>query len=116
MKTDLTTSKKGAYYEGVALQYLIEQGLILKERNYLCKLGELDLIMHDKSFLVVVEVRYRKNSLYGSAVESVTKAKQKKLIAATQYYLQQSKIKSPIRFDVIGITGDNLPEWIRNAF
>lgn len=116
MKTKLTSSEKGAYYEEVALQYLVEQGMALKERNYLCKLGELDLIMFDKTFLVVVEVRYRKNSLYGGALESITTAKQKKIIAATQYYCQQLKIKLPIRFDVVGITGNNSPEWVRNAF
>lgn len=116
MKISGSTSNKGAYYEDVALNYLKEQGLKLKERNYRCKLGELDLLMQDNEFLVVVEVRYRKSNFYGGAIESITKSKQKKIIAATQHYLQQSKIKSPIRFDVVGITGESAPVWIKCAF
>jgi putative endonuclease len=112
----LSTSKKGAYYEDIVLQYLLDHGLVLKGRNYLCRLGELDLIMQDKEFLVVVEVRYRKNNLYGCALESVTKGKQRKIIAAAQTYLQQSKIKSPVRFDVVGITGKDQLDWVKSAF
>jgi putative endonuclease len=111
-----TTSQIGSYYEDIALQYLTEQGLKLEERNYLCQLGELDLIMQDNDFLVVVEVRYRKNSVYGGALESITKVKQKKIIAATQYYLQQAKINRAVRFDVVGITGEAPPEWVKNSF
>jgi putative endonuclease len=116
MNNNLTTIKKGVYYEDLALRYLMQQGLKLKERNYLCKLGELDLLMQDSEFLVIVEVRYRKNNFYGGAIESITKTKQKKIIAATQHYLQQSKIKSSIRFDVVGITGESAPVWIKSAF
>jgi len=112
----ITSSEKGAYYEEVALQYLLSKGLQLVARNYLCKLGELDLLMRDAGFLVVVEVRYRKNNQYGGALESITKIKQNKVIAATEHYLMNKKIKSPVRIDVVAITGNNEPEWIRNAF
>jgi len=116
MTDKLTTAEKGIYYEGVALQYLLDQGLKLIERNYFCKLGELDLIMQDGAFLVVVEVRYRKNNVYGGALESITKAKQNKVVAATQSYLMFAKIKSPVRCDVLAVTGNNAPVWIKGAF
>jgi len=85
-------------------------------RNFRCKAGELDLIMKDGSALVIVEVRYRKSDVYGSALESVTLTKQKKIIAATQYYLSAVKTDTAVRFDIVAISGSGAINWIKNAF
>lgn len=111
-----TRAQKGAQYEDFALKFLLAQGLKLIARNYRCKCGELDLLMEEKGTLVIVEVRYRKNNCYGSALESVTKTKQSRIIAATKYYIVAHKIDQPIRFDVLAITGDTHPDWVKNAF
>ena len=111
-----TQAQKGAQYEDLALKFLLAQGLKLIARNYRCKCGELDLLMEEKGTLVIVEVRYRKNNCYGSALESVTKTKQSRIIAATKYYIVAHKIDQPIRFDVLAITGDTQPDWVKNAF
>jgi len=113
---DTTHIQTGAYYEDMALRYLLTQGLVFIGRNYRCKWGELDLLMRDQSFFVVIEVRYRKNNRYGSAAESVTASKQKKIIAATKHYIMQNKLDQALRFDVVAITGKSDPEWIKNAF
>ncbi|MBT3745088.1 MAG: YraN family protein, partial [Candidatus Thioglobus sp.] len=62
----------GNQAEDVALEYLTQQGLTLVQQNYLTKVGEIDLIMLDvqTQVLVFVEVRYRRNAHFGSAVES----------------------------------------------
>jgi len=112
----LTGAQKGAKYEDIALLFLLNQGLTLIMRNYRCKSGELDLLMSEKGALVIVEVRYRKNNRYGSALESVTKTKQARIIAATKNYILKHKVDQPIRFDVVAITGNAQPEWVRNAF
>ncbi len=108
--------QKGAYYEELALQLLLRQGLTLLARNYRCKWGELDLLMDEQGVLVVVEVRYRKNNCFGSALESITVAKQARIIAATKHYIATHKIDRVIRFDVVAITGSSAPEWVKNAF
>ena len=72
--------------------------------------------MKDKDTLVIIEVRYRKNDRYGSALESVTAKKQARIIAATQLFLTQYKPAGPVRFDVVALSGDDSIEWIRNAF
>ena len=113
---ELTGVQKGAQYEDQALQFLLDQGLTLIARNYRCKCGELDLLMEEKGVLIIVEVRYRKNDRYGSALESVTKTKQSRIVAATKYYIVTHKVDQPIRFDVVAITGDTHPEWVKNAF
>jgi len=111
----------GDYWENVAFDFLKKKRLININRNYNCKLGEIDLIMTDKDTLVFIEVKYRKNSDWVSAAESVTKKKQQKIIRTAQLFLLQNKKYDNwnCRFDVVSIQGDKQnPEidWIENAF
>jgi len=114
--------RRGQDAEQGALNYLKKQKLNLIERNYLCRVGEIDLIMQEANTLVFVEVRYRNGSAYGTAAESVNKSKQAKLIRAALHYLQRHPraAKQPARFDVVGVTGADLNtyqyDWIANAF
>ncbi len=107
---------RGQASEQLAHDFLVDKGFKLICRNFRCKQGELDLIMTDNKTLVIVEVRYRKNDKYGSAVESITAKKQSRIIAASHVYLDKHPTKGPIRFDIIGISGNNEINWIKNAF
>ena len=106
----------------MARRYLEHQGLEFQLANFLCKTGEIDLIMQAADTLVFVEVRYRHEQDHGSPLETVTYAKQRKLIRTASYFLQQQfgNRWPPCRFDVVGISGslDHAPriEWIQNAF
>jgi putative endonuclease len=100
--------------EDAALIYLQQRGLVLVERNFLCKGGELDLIMQEGEVLVFVEVRKRSDHSHGGAAASVTPAKQKRLITAAHYYLQRYRMPPACRFDVIAIDGDET-SWIKDA-
>jgi putative endonuclease len=109
---------QGAEAEQQALNYLHRQGLKLVERNYRCKAGELDLIMQDREDTTVfVEVRYRQSNDFGTALESITPAKQRKLLAAARHYLQNRGDDLPCRFDVVALngSGNTRMEWIKNA-
>jgi len=107
--------RKGEAAESLACRWLESRGLKLRQRNYRCKSGEIDLIMEDGQTLVFVEVRYRSHPGYGSAAESVTATKQQKLLRAAAHYLQQSPDTPPCRFDIIGIDPEHNIQWIRNA-
>ncbi|WP_456444676.1 YraN family protein [Thiolapillus sp.] len=107
--------RKGEAAESLACRWLESQGLVLQARNYRCRAGEIDLIMEDGETLVFVEVRYRSHPGYGSAAESVTPAKQLKLLRTAQHYLQQLPHTPPCRFDIIGIEPEQPVQWIRNA-
>lgn len=100
--------------EDDALTHLEQHGLTLKERNFRCKGGEIDLIMQEKGALVFVEVRKRADTRHGGAAASVTVAKQRRLIIAAQIYLQRFKMPPACRFDVIAIDGNTLT-WLKNA-
>lgn len=119
-KDDKRTEKriKGDDKERLAEDYLTAKGFLLIERNFLCKAGEIDLIMKDQDFLVFIEVRYRENNDFGGALESITAGKQRKLRRAAEFYLLQQfgNTPPPCRFDVVGLEGENELEWIKNAF
>ncbi len=105
--------------EDNARNYLGAHGLTWVESNYRCRLGEIDLIMRDKGYLVFIEVRSRASSAYGGAVQSITHSKRQKLLKTATFYLQTKKLydKQPSRFDVVSL--DGVPPqitWIKNAF
>ena len=110
----------GFEYEEIAKNYLEERNLLFVESNYYTKYGEIDLIFLEKSSetLVFVEVKYRKNNIYGEAVEAVDKRKQEKIIQSSQIYISKNKWKNGVRYDVIGIIGNKLKNdinCIKNA-
>jgi putative endonuclease len=109
---------KGDDKERLAEDYLSGKHFHLIERNFLCKSGEIDLIMKDQDYLVFIEVRYRENQEFGGALASITLGKQKKLRRAGEYYLLQhfGNTPPPCRFDVVAIEGQDEIIWIKNAF
>ena len=114
---------RGAIAEAYAACYLRAHGLHLLQRNFRCRLGEIDLIMRARkpTCLVFVEVRYRRSSRFGSPLASVTPAKQQRLIRAAALYLAEhvSMAGIPARFDVLGLEGSlwhPRVEWIAGAF
>jgi putative endonuclease len=82
--------------EQQACDYLISQQLECVTRNFRCFYGELDLVMKhsETETLIIVEVRYRKNAVYGTAQESVTYAKQQKIVAATHCFCRNTAVFS----------------------
>ena len=124
-----TTKEIGDEAERLACKYLEKQGLILVERNYQIKGGEIDIVMRDNQHLVFIEVRYRNNTNFGSGAESVDSRKQARLIKAASLYLQEKSTQAhqPARFDVMSISSGQLSsqsssqpqpeiEWIKDAF
>lgn len=113
--------RAGRRAEEVALHHLECRGLRLLTRNYRCRAGELDLVMDDGESLVVVEVRYRRDSSHGTPAETVGAQKQAKLIRSASHFLQTHPrlARRSLRFDVVAVCGATAaPEidWIADAF
>jgi putative endonuclease len=110
-------NRAGARAEDLCAELLRKAGLRVLARNWRCRHGEIDLVAEEGGTLVFAEVRYRRDERFGGAAESVTTAKQSRLIAAARLYLMR-RPDAECRFDVLLL--DSLePErisWIRNAF
>ena len=115
-------AQSGKDAELQALSYLQTQGLRLLAQNWLCKRGELDLVMLDGDTVVFVEVRYRKHAQWGGALASIDGRKRQKLILAAQFFLQKEHrwADSPCRFGVVAIestpSGQADLSWLQDAF
>lgn len=108
--------RQGDKAEERAAKYLKDKGYKILKRNYLCPLGEVDIIAKKNGAIVFVEVKQRSSAGFGGAAAAVTKAKQKKVAKAAASFLKQSKAEySSLMFDIIAITEDKL-EHIQNAF
>jgi putative transposase len=91
--------------ENLAAAALEKQGYKILERNYMAPIGEIDLVARQGQTLVIVEVKTRKSTRFGSPQEAVSVAKQVKLQRLAEYYLQQKGLgETSIRFDVVAIT------------
>lgn len=115
-----THNETGHAAELAARQHLERNGLRLIEQNWSCRRGELDLVMLDGDTVVFVEVRARRHSAWGGALESIDARKRSKLIMAAELFLQQQSrwARHPCRFDVVAISTEAAPhlDWIKNAF
>ena len=108
--------KIGNCYEQAAAYYLEQSGYEIIERNYRCRIGEIDLIARDGEYLVFCEVKFRKSKNKGDSLEAVHRKKQKTIIRCAQWYLAEHNLQDlPCRFDVIGISGRNIC-LVKNAF
>lgn len=107
----------GSYYEKRAASYLEQCGMRILEYNYRLRSGEIDLIARDGKYLVFVEVKFRTGSCLGTPLEAVDLRKQRSIIRTAQHYLLRHGYgtETPCRFDVVGITGEEITH-VKNAF
>lgn len=90
--------------EDIATEYLINNGYNVIERNFECRQGEIDIIALDKSEVVFIEVKTRRNIRYGFAAEAVNDVKKKHLWKAVEYYVYSRNLQNDfIRIDVIEV-------------
>lgn len=116
------TQKRGLRWEEKAADFLQQQGLAILARNLRCKAGEVDLIaLEPEGTLVFVEVRQRMSGTFGRAADTVTNAKQQRIVRTARYLLPMITArflrgKTPrCRFDVMGYDGPELT-WLKAAF
>ncbi len=107
----------GSNFEQKAADFLMKQGYQLLERNFRCKLGEIDLIAKDGSYLCFIEVKYRSSTTKGFPAEAINYNKIRRITRTAQFYLLSHKISqnTPCRFDAVVILGKDI-SLIKNAF
>lgn len=108
----------GKIYETKAALYLMQSGFEIKQYNFCCQYGEIDLIAQRQDHLLLfVEVKYRSSLSYGYPQEAVCVRKQRTIRRVAAYYLAHvyGNREVSCRFDVIAIYKEQI-KWIPNAF
>jgi putative endonuclease len=99
--------------EDLAAQHLAAKGYRIIIRNWRCEVGELDLVAQDGNCLALVEVRTRRGQSLGTPEESITPAKQARLIDLAQAYVQAHDWSGHWRIDVVAVQMDRLGRLLR---
>lgn len=106
--------------EEFAGQYFESLGYKILEKNYRCRLGEVDLIVKKDDVIAFVEVKTRKSTSYGDPEESINSLKIKKIRNSARYFISVKNLFDfNVSFDVISIkaiSGKFILKHIRNAF
>jgi putative endonuclease len=95
--------QKGKDGEDRAERFLAEKGFEIVARNYRYKRSEIDLIVRKENWLVFVEVRMRNSTAFGHPEETISEAKQKKVMEGAAHYLEESKWMGNVRYDIVAI-------------
>jgi putative endonuclease len=109
--------KKG---EELAVRFLKKRGYRIVDKNYVCKMGEMDIIAKEKDTLVFVEVKTRTSTIFGPPQLAVNPTKQMQLSKVALSYLKAKQLEDvKARFDVVAILlgpkGEEI-ELIKDAF
>lgn len=109
----------GKQSEEEAVQYLVNLGYIILERNYYWQSAEIDIIAQHENMLIIVEVKSRKSTYYGEPHSFVDPHKIRLLAKATNHYIKVHNLDLEVRFDIISIVKNNTEyhlEHIEDAF
>lgn len=115
MPDSVSTGAKGRAGEDRAAAFLQARGYRIVARNVRVPGGEIDAVCLDGTTLVIVEVKRRESTRFGSALGAVGARKREALRRAAADYAQVVAPTAKIRFDVVAVTGERI-RLHRNAF
>jgi putative endonuclease len=118
-KARIELGEKG---ENLAVDFLRKKGYRIVATNFRSPLGEVDLVAQERDTTVFVEVKTRRSVQYGTPQESVTCAKQSRIVKTALSYLKKNNLgNGNYRFDVVAVVidrggGVKSMELIKDAF
>jgi len=106
--------------EQAAVTYLEGCGFRILDRNWRCADGEIDIVAVERHTFVVCEVKTRSGTRYGTPLEAVGGAKQRRLRRLAVRWLNAHGVRfDQIRIDVVGLlyegTGGFTIEHVRGV-
>jgi putative endonuclease len=94
----------GRVGEQAAAEYLERAGMRILARNWRCSAGEIDIVAAERRMLVVCEVKTRSSTRYGTPLEAITRAKQRRLRRLAVCWLAANGVLfHEVRIDVVGL-------------
>ena len=111
---------RARWAEELVANFYAHNGYEIVARNWHCREGELDIVATRRSnaslIIAIIEVKARATNNFGSPLEAVTLAKQKKLRTATRKFLVANPtVHGEVRFDIAAVLGTKI-EVLQNAF
>lgn len=114
MEEKESTVAKGKAYENLVAEYLLARGYQIRERNFRCRFGEIDLIAQYETSLFFIEVKGQ--SRKQQAEMKINLAKKTKIERSSIEYIRQHQLWDlSIHYDVAIVTGEQIT-YYQNAF
>jgi putative endonuclease len=95
----------GKWGEALAAEFVEKKGYDIIERDWKSGHHDLDIIARDEDTLVIIEVKTRRNRLFGAPEEAIDYKKRQSLQSAINHYVKSHHVNAPVRFDIISIVG-----------
>lgn len=95
----------GKWGEEIAAAFVEKKGYEIIQRDWKSGHHDLDIIAKDEDTLVIIEVKTRRNRLFGNPEEAIDYKKRLSLLSAANHFVKSHHINAPIRFDIISIVG-----------
>ncbi len=109
----------GKFGEQLAVEYLLDNGYQIIQRNYIYQKAEIDIIAKKADLMICVEVKTRNSDFFGDPQDFVTPGKIKNLVKAMNAYITDNDISLESRFDIIAILKNKTKQELthyENAF
>jgi putative endonuclease len=95
--------------EELAAEYLEAQGMLIVDRNWRCREGEIDIVALDGDALVIAEVKTRRSLAYGHPFEAVGVDKLARLHRLGSAWCRDHELQMPLRrVDVVAVLDDGI--------
>ena len=95
----------GKWGEEIAAAFVEKKGYEILQRDWKSGHHDLDIIAKDEDTLVIIEVKTRRNRLFGNPEEAIDYKKRLSLQSAINHFVKSNHINAPVRFDIISIVG-----------
>lgn len=108
--------KKG---EQLAVNFLLDKGYEIVDRNYRFDKAEVDIIAKKEQTLAIVEVKTRSTTDFGDPQDFLKPKQIQRIVKAVDEYVLVNKLDVEIRFDIIAIVKEQKGfsiEHLENAF
>lgn len=107
----MTKKEFGKFGEDKAAEFLAKGGYRIIERNFSCKLGEIDIVARKGDTLRFIEVKTRSGFQFGSPAEAVNENKMRHIRRVAEIYLRARRL-NPMRisFDVIEVSFNHIKD------
>ncbi|PJJ63594.1 YraN family protein [Compostimonas suwonensis] len=89
--------------EELAGEYLAERGYTIRDRNWRCALGEIDIVAERAGVTVVVEVKTRTSVDFGHPFAAITPVKVARLRRLAAAWCDAHGGPRPLRVDAVAI-------------
>lgn len=95
----------GKWGEEIAAAFVEKKGYEILQRDWKSGHHDLDIIAKDEDTLVIIEVKTRRNRLFGNPEEAIDYKKRQSIQSAINHFVKSHHINAPVRFDIISIVG-----------